>query len=318
MLESRSPVQVAIVLTVLHLSKTSIHLVGVLSIGKHHYSLCSGRTHESSSLKRNFPTDSLIRLPTTSDSTASAFSSTFNKFCARTVLLQTASPYFTRQLKYIYCWTVVANGHICLRGRERCWSWNQWSPEAAVVDCNIWINKRMPPDLSYCWGEREIKQIFLFAHVAVVCCSCNIYTSNESTSVCVCIRVPSPESIAVGRWWWRNSGPEVNMLMGSDFYWKLGRVIRGTHGPVANQTKLSWVLSGPALPEKLSQCSTNLVITHVLKIDAQTLSNESWNQMHSRDLESLGIVGEDRTLYDEFINTITIKDGKYEVVLHVP
>ena len=63
--------------------------------------------------------------------------------------------------------------------------------------------------------------------------------------------------------------------MRSDFYCKLGRVIRGTHGPVANQTKLSWVLSGPALPEKLSQCSTNLVITHVLKIDAQTLSNES-------------------------------------------
>lgn len=115
-----------------------------------------------------------------------------------------------------------------------------------------------------------------------------------------------------------SSGPEVNMLVGSDFYWKLGRAIRGTHGPVANQTKLSWVLSGPALPEKLSQCSTNLVITHVLKIDAQTLSNESWNQMHSCDLESLGIVGEDRILYDEFINTIMIKDGKYEVVLHVP
>ena len=61
MLESRSPVQVAIVLTVLHFSKTSIHLVGVLSVGKHHSSLCGGRTHESSSVKRDCPTDSLIR-----------------------------------------------------------------------------------------------------------------------------------------------------------------------------------------------------------------------------------------------------------------
>ena len=98
MLESRSPVQVAIVLTVLDLSKTSIHLVGALSVGKHHSSLCGGRTHESSSVKRDCPTDSLIRPPTTLDSTASAFSSTFNNFCtssARIVLLQTARVHLT-------------------------------------------------------------------------------------------------------------------------------------------------------------------------------------------------------------------------------
>jgi len=40
---------------------------------------------------------------------------------------------------------------------------------------------------------------------------------------------------------------EVDMLVGSDFYWDLvtGGVSRGIQGPVAIHTKLSWVLSGP-------------------------------------------------------------------------
>ena len=40
----------------------------------------------------------------------------------------------------------------------------------------------------------------------------------------------------------------VDMLIGSDFYWQLttGEIIQGQTGPVAVNTKLSWVLSGPA------------------------------------------------------------------------
>ena len=39
---------------------------------------------------------------------------------------------------------------------------------------------------------------------------------------------------------------EIDMLVGSDFYWQLtiGEMIQGDHGPVAINTKLGWVLSG--------------------------------------------------------------------------
>ena len=46
---------------------------------------------------------------------------------------------------------------------------------------------------------------------------------------------------------------EVDLLIGSDYYWELatGRVSRGEDGPVAVETKLGWVLSGPALKPSL-------------------------------------------------------------------
>ena len=68
----------------------------------------------------------------------------------------------------------------------------------------------------------------------------------------------------------------MGMLGGSDLYWEsvTGRVIKGACGPVAIQTKHSWVLSGPAQPEESIQCVTNLVTTHVLKIEAHPMSND--------------------------------------------
>ena len=40
---------------------------------------------------------------------------------------------------------------------------------------------------------------------------------------------------------------EVDFLIGSDHYWELAteRVRRGSSGPIAMETKLGWVLSGP-------------------------------------------------------------------------
>ncbi len=60
---------------------------------------------------------------------------------------------------------------------------------------------------------------------------------------------------------------EVDLLIGSDYYWELvtGRISRGEDGPVAVETKLGWVLSGPA-PEAESACS--LLTTHTLRVDA--------------------------------------------------
>ena len=45
---------------------------------------------------------------------------------------------------------------------------------------------------------------------------------------------------------------EVDVLIGSDYYWDLatGEVRRGESGPVAINTRLGWVLSGPAPPNR--------------------------------------------------------------------
>ena len=49
-----------------------------------------------------------------------------------------------------------------------------------------------------------------------------------------------------------NSALEVDLLIGSDHYWELatGKVSRGRDGPIAVETKLGWVLSGPARPHQ--------------------------------------------------------------------
>lgn len=117
-----------------------------------------------------------------------------------------------------------------------------------------------------------------------------------------------------------NANLEVDLLIGSDIYWDLvtGGVSRGTHGPVAIHTKLGWVLSGPIQSEGMMHSHTNLVVsTHVLRIDAQSPSNDDLQeQLHSFwDLESLGIVGPEKTLYDEFLSTVAYSSGRYEVTL---
>ena len=56
---------------------------------------------------------------------------------------------------------------------------------------------------------------------------------------------------------------EIDVLIGSDHYWDLvtGEIRRGASGPVAIQTQLGWVLSGPVHMHTLDQDSTSLLVT---------------------------------------------------------
>ena len=65
---------------------------------------------------------------------------------------------------------------------------------------------------------------------------------------------------------------KIDVLIGADFYWKFitGETIRCKGGPVALNTVLGWVLSGP-LDSKDSHVTTNHVSNHVLKIDSSTI-----------------------------------------------
>ena len=116
-----------------------------------------------------------------------------------------------------------------------------------------------------------------------------------------------------------DSSLKVHILIGSDYYWELvtGSVCRNEHGPTAIYTKLGWVLSGPTPASSRSRCSTNLVTTHVLRVDAQQQETIDLDeQLRSLwELESLGIQETEKTRYDNFSSKIAFKDGHYRVAL---
>ena len=116
-----------------------------------------------------------------------------------------------------------------------------------------------------------------------------------------------------------DSTMEVDVLIGCDYYWELatGDTCRGSNGPIAIHTKLGWVLSGPTKCTSLDQSSVNLVTTHVLRADAQEVDNRSLDETLKSfwELESLGIQGSEKTLYEEFSQSVELRDGRYEVSL---
>ena len=118
---------------------------------------------------------------------------------------------------------------------------------------------------------------------------------------------------------------EVDVLIGSDYYWELatGEVLRGERGgPVAINTKLGWVLSGPAPDIESHQASVSLVAahpitTHTLRVDSQHCSTEKLDDQLRAfwELESLGIHLPDKSTYDDFAENVCFKEGRYEVSL---
>jgi len=112
---------------------------------------------------------------------------------------------------------------------------------------------------------------------------------------------------------------EVHILIGSDYYWTLatGEIKRGTSGPVAVETKLGWVLSGPTPSLNMETPVTSLV-THTLLSDIEpVVSNQHLSsQLRSFwELESLGITKEDEPVHARFKKNVAFRDGRYEVCL---
>ena len=109
---------------------------------------------------------------------------------------------------------------------------------------------------------------------------------------------------------------EVDVLIGSDWYWSLitGRVIRGETGPIAIDSKVGWILSGPAG----EQTTVNLTITptHILKIDVYKAEPSLEDQLKQFwELESLGISSEEPPVHERFLQQISFDGQRYEVGL---
>ena len=115
-----------------------------------------------------------------------------------------------------------------------------------------------------------------------------------------------------------NEAPmKVDMLIGSDIYWDLvtGETIRGQSGPVAVNTRLGWVLSGPAEPVGQQDPTVSLMTTHTLQVsaledkDTDVLLQSFW------ELESFGVQNFNDLAYNHFMSNVTLRNGRYEVSL---
>ena len=109
----------------------------------------------------------------------------------------------------------------------------------------------------------------------------------------------------------------LDLLFGSGYYWRLltEAVKRGSAGPIAMETRVGWVLSGPMEDPSLFVNFMSLESNHTLYLDNNDNSlielrfNNFWN------LESLGITSEESSVHQNFCDTITFKDGRYQVKL---
>ena len=110
---------------------------------------------------------------------------------------------------------------------------------------------------------------------------------------------------------------EVDVLIGSDFYWSLvtGRVRRGRSGPMAIHTKVGWILSGPIDRQEVS-VNLTLTATHALRIDTHPVERNLDDQLRRFwELESLGIAKDEPSVYDKFVQQISFDGERYQVSL---
>ena len=113
---------------------------------------------------------------------------------------------------------------------------------------------------------------------------------------------------------------EIDILIGSDHYWKVvtGRVVRGESGPIAIETRLGWILSGPS--QEVESTVINFAATHsshLLRVNSVT-DHEDLDAGLKKfwDLESLGILKEEHPVRELFSQRITFENGRYQV--HLP
>ncbi len=97
-----------------------------------------------------------------------------------------------------------------------------------------------------------------------------------------------------------------------------GKVVQGESDPTAIETHLGWVLSGPTCGPDGYTSAVNVITAHTLKIDAQEVKTDEGMDMTLQqfwDLESLGINATEVGTLENFDDSITFQDGRYEVCL---
>jgi hypothetical protein len=115
---------------------------------------------------------------------------------------------------------------------------------------------------------------------------------------------------------------EIDLLIGADYYWHIidGEVKRlNSEGLMAVKSKFGWLLSGPFdVTKSKDRCSMNLNSVHVLRVTVETGGNDPLEEEIKRfwDLDTLGIVDKEKSVYENFSDEIRFHDNRYEV--HLP
>ena len=108
---------------------------------------------------------------------------------------------------------------------------------------------------------------------------------------------------------------EIDVLIGSDYLWyfQTGITKRGKLGePVAIETRLGWVLSGPLKMPNLDQ----VTVAQVNFVgQGNDLSSLEKNVERLWSFEGLGIVEKDDKVHEEFLDGITFTGSRYSVKL---
>ena len=165
---------------------------------------------------------------------------------------------------------------------------------ASVKECDI---------VQLCIRTIDAMSVYVTAYVEPVICS--PVSNQEIQSAIECHSYLQGLQLACGT---VNTTVSVDLLIGADHYWSFftGGIIRGDpSGPVALETKLGWVLSGPAaVPALTESCTVNLSATHVLKIESADISHVQDDLQKFWDLETLGIRDIETSVHDKFSNEI--------------
>ncbi|RUA05998.1 MAG: hypothetical protein DSY43_03210 [Gammaproteobacteria bacterium] len=105
---------------------------------------------------------------------------------------------------------------------------------------------------------------------------------------------------------------EVDILIGADFLWSFqrGRIIRGKPDePVAVETELGWVLSGPLKGPPAGEGSVMSFITQVEQMPLSEDFHRFW------DLETVGVKEEQSEACESFSDSINFTGNRYSVKL---
>ena len=110
----------------------------------------------------------------------------------------------------------------------------------------------------------------------------------------------------------------IDVFDGADFYWTIvsGNITRcGANGFVAMNSKLGYVLSDPLNYNRAESSTVNL--TYAMKVEMGIKEDISLDQKVGKfwNLDSVGIVADEESVYDKFESTIKYENDRYEVML---
>ena len=288
--------------------------------GKHHTSICDVQDQTPPSTSQS------LSQTTTLNPEAPSFATTANNFCAssvKSVLLQTAraqiynttAPHHSVEIRLLLD-SGSQRSYLSERARRVLGLKPVGEQQLAIATFGSSREQvQAYPIVEVGMGLKGCAPVHLSLYVVPMICEPLI---SQPIAACVS-ECPHLASLELADSADKDSSLEVDVLIGSDYYWTLvtGGVSRGAQGPVAIHTRLGWVLSGPASAAGTTRStSTNLATTHVLSALDHDSDDGLVEQLRAFwDLESLGIVGTERTLYDDFVDAVTIHNGRYEVSL---